>query len=429
MLSRVACVLYWFHPLVWTAARRLRAESERACDDLALLFGARPSEYAEHLLDIVTCVRDHNTPAVALAMAHRREFEGRMLAILDPELSRRGPSRARTALGMASLAGFALLVGAAAPVPRTTIASSARQAGSPVRPVPPESLVLPVPEVIAPAATRTATHTSTRTVTRTDTASELDGAAVASASGAASQAGVPGGDRMTALVRALRRDSSPEVRRTAAWGLKRYAENDTAAGALAAALQGDASAAVREMSAWALANARAGGTGAQAIMRALRAEKDPAVRSTAIWVAGEIGDGSSVATLATMLADSSADVREVAAWAIGQCNPDKAPPALVRALGDASRDVRLSVAWALYEIEDSGTVVALDAAFQKETDGEVQVGLLRALGSAGESAVPTLEKLVTSPNPEVRRIAVAALAGGQATGPWPWPRPRPRPYP
>ena len=96
-LGRIACALYWFHPLVWTAARHLRAESERACDDLALAFGTRPSEYAEHLLDIVTCVRDHATPSIALALAHRKEFEGRMLAILNPELRRKGMGRMGTA--------------------------------------------------------------------------------------------------------------------------------------------------------------------------------------------------------------------------------------------------------------------------------------------------------------------------------------------
>ena len=105
-IGRFACALYWFHPLVWTAAKRLRSESERACDDLALNCGARASDYAEHLLDIVTGVRHHATPAVALAMARRKEFEGRMLAILDPELRRGAPSRRQT-VGL--VGGLALL--------------------------------------------------------------------------------------------------------------------------------------------------------------------------------------------------------------------------------------------------------------------------------------------------------------------------------
>jgi beta-lactamase regulating signal transducer with metallopeptidase domain len=103
-LGRLACAVYWFHPLVWTAAKQLRNESERACDDLALSCGARASDYAEHLLDIVTSVRNDHTPVVALAMARRKEFEGRMLAILDPELRHSKPSRRQSAALIASLA-------------------------------------------------------------------------------------------------------------------------------------------------------------------------------------------------------------------------------------------------------------------------------------------------------------------------------------
>jgi len=123
-VGRLACAVYWFHPLVWTAAKQLRSESERACDDLALTCGARASDYAEHLLDIVTGVRHHATPAVALAMARRKEFEGRMLAILDPELRRRGPSRKQTVGLVGGLAVLSLVVGAAVPVARAADGSA-----------------------------------------------------------------------------------------------------------------------------------------------------------------------------------------------------------------------------------------------------------------------------------------------------------------
>ena len=40
LAAHVACALYWFNPLVWFAARQMRIERERACDDLVLASGA-----------------------------------------------------------------------------------------------------------------------------------------------------------------------------------------------------------------------------------------------------------------------------------------------------------------------------------------------------------------------------------------------------
>ena len=130
-LGRLVCAVYWFHPLVWTAARKLRDESERACDDLALSCGTRATDYAEHLLDIVTSVRRETTPMVALAMARRKEFEGRMLAILDPELRHSTPSRRQSATLIGALAVISILVGAATPAPASARQTATRKVAAP----------------------------------------------------------------------------------------------------------------------------------------------------------------------------------------------------------------------------------------------------------------------------------------------------------
>lgn len=82
-VSQVGCALYWFNPLVWMAAQRLRVESERACDDLVLNSGERPTDYAGHLLSIVREAAQRRTPVLALAMARYAGLEERLDAILE----------------------------------------------------------------------------------------------------------------------------------------------------------------------------------------------------------------------------------------------------------------------------------------------------------------------------------------------------------
>jgi hypothetical protein len=92
-IAFAASVVCWFNPLIWYAVRQMRFERERACDDFVLASGARASEYASDLLDIVSSFGNSEKYHVALAMARRSQFEGRLLALLDPALDHKFLSR------------------------------------------------------------------------------------------------------------------------------------------------------------------------------------------------------------------------------------------------------------------------------------------------------------------------------------------------
>ncbi|HEX9129625.1 MAG TPA: HEAT repeat domain-containing protein, partial [Gemmatimonadaceae bacterium] len=138
---------------------------------------------------------------------------------------------------------------------------------------------------------------------------------------------------------------------------------------------------------------------------------------------------SSADALAAALNDASPDVRKRAAWALGNTDLKQAPPKLIAMLGDKDPEVRELAAWALYEIEDPASIPALEAALAREPDKELQIAYIRALAAVGEKSVDALKGLLESKDPEIRSIAVRALAGGHATGPWPRPWPEPRPFP
>jgi beta-lactamase regulating signal transducer with metallopeptidase domain/predicted nucleic acid-binding Zn-ribbon protein len=91
LVSRLACTLYWFHPLVWLAARQSATDCEQACDDAVLALGVRPSTYARVLLDFADGAP---LPSVALPMVRRARLETRLMAILDTSPRRATPRRA-----------------------------------------------------------------------------------------------------------------------------------------------------------------------------------------------------------------------------------------------------------------------------------------------------------------------------------------------
>jgi beta-lactamase regulating signal transducer with metallopeptidase domain len=110
VFAQFVLAVFWFHPLVWVAARRLHVECEFACDDLVLRSGVKASDYAEILLGILV---PRSVTSPALAMTGQCDLEGRLRAILDERLDRRSISRgfliAATVVAFLSTASVASL--------------------------------------------------------------------------------------------------------------------------------------------------------------------------------------------------------------------------------------------------------------------------------------------------------------------------------
>jgi N-acetylmuramoyl-L-alanine amidase/beta-lactamase regulating signal transducer with metallopeptidase domain len=109
LIARLACALYWWHPLVWWAARQAREESECACDDLVLGTGMKAADYAQRLVEVVRSLPvGAPTRTVAVAMAQPSEVEGRVKAVLATGKDRSHLSQRRLTLTLMML-GFLLL--------------------------------------------------------------------------------------------------------------------------------------------------------------------------------------------------------------------------------------------------------------------------------------------------------------------------------
>lgn len=141
-LAQAALTVWWWHPLMWLAVREMGVEREHASDDVVLAFGARASDYATDLVEMVEeCDSASIDAAAAVAMARRTQLEGRVMAILNPDVNRNGRTRLATAVAVALVVGMAplaaLRAGAAdmleAATPQQGAVRAGREAQTPIR--------------------------------------------------------------------------------------------------------------------------------------------------------------------------------------------------------------------------------------------------------------------------------------------------------
>lgn len=132
-LARLVCALYWFHPLVWMAGRRLRLEQEEACDDHVLRGGALASDYARHLVGLVRALKSvRSTARMGSTGGGRSDFTRRLRALLSPSRGRQALSGRWLGLTLGVAGAVIVALAALAPAtPERSATGGGAPAGSP----------------------------------------------------------------------------------------------------------------------------------------------------------------------------------------------------------------------------------------------------------------------------------------------------------
>jgi HEAT repeat protein/beta-lactamase regulating signal transducer with metallopeptidase domain len=394
ILSHLTRALYWPNPLAWLAANGLRYEGERAADDAVLRAGAKASDYADHLLDIVKSVGTP-VPKIALALARSSDFEGRLLAILEPGVP-------RTRLGRLRTAGIAALF-AAALVPLTAMTTAAPMAAAAVA----QDNVPPVEVKNAkPMNTSPLPAASARIVALGDALSDADAdvrlAAVNSLGGLQDPAAI------AALAKALHEDTDARVREAAAWALGEIDDN-RAVPSLLDALKSERVAKVRVKIVEALHEI----DDASAVSGVSGALKDGSVevRRAAVEALGSFGDVAAIPALASMIRDDDVQVRRQVAEALGQLEDDSAREPLTTLAHDRDAEVRANAIEGLHHFESMDLVPVFVAAL-KDSNADVRQHAADALGNIDDlkAAPRALIDALSDPNRDVRKEAASSLA-------------------
>jgi TonB family protein len=152
---------YWFNPLVWVACRRLRLESEHACDDAVLGLGVAAPDYASQLLELARLFRHGRRSFFpAPAMARPSDLERRVRVMLHARTDHSPMSRVSGLLvSLALLALTVPIAGLSLGVAPPTRGGEPLVASAPYGPVPPPagaarqgSAAPQIPDVVRPPA-------------------------------------------------------------------------------------------------------------------------------------------------------------------------------------------------------------------------------------------------------------------------------------
>ena len=433
-IAQIVCAAYWFNPLAWLAARRLRAERERACDDFVLAAGADGPDYAAHLLDIAQNMKGSRIrTAAGLAMARPSQLEGRLLAILDPAV-RRSSARYTRAASFAVVLLITVPVGAVRLQGSMPVADDMETARGVARALPavkaaspaptPTPIPTPVPTPMRVPASQSQVESVVTTEIVVDPAVIVDAERIAIrfadttnveirdgialgreiAAAMAQAAAAPDPKAVEALIGALA-DPDPGVRETVVATLGRMRDPRVVDALLPLIKDGNAD--VREQVVSALAHSR--DARAAAAVAGLIDDPSPDVRQQAVQMLGRLRNRDALPQLLKALNDSSADVREQAVSALGHFRDASTVDPLIASLKDSSPEVREQAVAALGHIRDRRAADPLIAALA-DTSADVREQAASALGHLRDpKALTSLTNALRDSSADVREQAARAI--------------------
>ncbi len=86
LLQVIAQAIFWFHPFVWWANRKIRTEREKCCDEMTIArLGARVKDYSSAIVNILITEHESTRPVPSLAVAGPvKNIEERIKTMLRP---------------------------------------------------------------------------------------------------------------------------------------------------------------------------------------------------------------------------------------------------------------------------------------------------------------------------------------------------------